>query len=246
MENRSVHRRVQRMYAISRKWIYYGSLVLVLAVVYFGNFLGGLAEWLIPAAAVAILGILFETLQSLEKRVSETIEAHEFDDILECLPRLGEIIERDKDTTTIEVLAATGGTTLTHVLPKLIQKSRAKRIAIELHVIHPDGSQARYYPEHWPKEARLTIQRAQDELGDSRTSIRVYKDEYLPPVHGLLVNNYHLVLGFYGWTIIGDARQLSGAQQPHRYLCRSDPNAEYWFGLFEDWLRKAPTERIEA
>lgn len=236
--------RLGKIYDISKKWIIYSDIFLILVLLYFGDFLGPLREMLLPAAVVSILAILLETLQNLEASISTSLKQREFSTITEAIPMLSDIVSHDKDRTIVDVIASTGGTTIPIILPRIIQSSPAANIEISLHLINPNSNFTQWFPPHWPQEAQLVIERVKTEFKSDRVRIGVYNYDNIPALHGIMVNKAHLLLGFFGWRHFSGKSQLTGAERPHRYFIRKEPNSEYFFDLFEDWLENSPCQLI--
>src|SRR2546425_1205505 len=75
-----------------------------------------------------------------------------------------------------------------------------------------------------------------------RSKSRTYR--HLTALHGILVNDKYLLLGFFGWDTTGRAPELTGAERPHRLYRREDIASSQLFEMFEEWFRNAPQKVI--
>lgn len=242
----AIVQRLVGIYETSKKWIVSLDLFLILVLLYFGEFLGPLRDVLLPAAVVSIVGILLETLQRVEAKVSRSARPEEFPTISEALPMLADIVGEDKHKTTVEIIAATGGTTISTLLPTIVQSSPSPSIEVSLHVADPKGAFTKWCPRHWPQETEMVIERIRSEMSSDRVSFNVFTYETIPALHGVMLNRTHLLLGFFGWRYFSGTTQLSGAERPHRYFSRKEPASEYFFDLFEDWLEHCPCRQVHS
>ena len=210
----------------------------------FVDFLGPLRDILLPAAIVSSIAILFETLKNLDTRVQTAFNLREFPTIIEAAPLLSEIVRRDKYKTIVDIIASTGGTSFSSVLPmicKALLPLMSKFLCISF---NPNSAFSKWFPEHWSREAQTIIGRVKSEISNSRFKMNVYTYDSFPVIHGVMINRSHLLLGFFGWKHFSGRSQLSGAERPHRYFNRKDPGAEYFFDIFEDWLENGPCEIV--
>lgn len=233
-------RRISEIYEKVKIWIIYADIIFLAILFFFGQLFGSWREELFAAAAMGILVILFEVLMSISSSLRTKPEISVFPSIYEALPKIKEIVSRDKQTTSVKTIAATGGTTLATLLPSIKLASPAKKIEIEIGILDPDTPYKKWIPPHWPSESKANIERLRTEFHDSRTSVSTFLFEILPVTHGLLINDEHLFLGFYNWIKGEEKCQLSGAQLPHYYYHRSKPEHAYYFDLFESWFRYCP------
>lgn len=235
-------RRIPKIYEKVRSWIIYGAMIILLVILYFGDTLGPWREKLLVTAALVILAILFEIVLDISKNLKIKPQIEVFPSLYEALPRIREIVSRDKQTS-MKIIAATGGTTVATILPAIISSSPAGKIGISMGILAPDTLYKEWIPHHWPKEIETTIGRL-EELVSERTSVNLFLFEMLPVPHGLILNEEHLFLGFFGWTTSSGKSQLSGAQLPHRYYHKSHPEYEYCCNLFESWFTHSPRREL--
>ncbi len=167
-----------------------------------------------------------------------------FPSLYEAMPRIKEIVSRDKQTS-IKIIAATGGTTVATILPTIISSSSAQKIEISMGILAPDTPCKDCIPRHWPQEIEITIGRA-EEFKSDRVSIDLFLFEILPVPHGLLLNDEHLFLGFFSWITSTGKSYLAGAQLPHRYYHKSYQEYEYFYNLFESWFKYAPRRELKG
>jgi hypothetical protein len=78
---------------------------------------------------------------------------------------------------------------------------------------------------------------------DPRVTITCRTYDYIPCVHGVLIDGQHLFLGFFMWVKSGTRVVLSGSQQPHVYYRRA-PVYENLFRLFETWFDDSPQRQV--
>lgn len=245
-KNSSKHflERVSKIYKEkARKWIIIADIVFLGFLFYFGGVLGSLRDKLIPAAALGIIAILFEVLMSISSTLRAEPETSVFPSLSETLPKIREIVSRDRQKTSIKIMAATGGTTLATILPPIKESSRAQKLEVTIGILDPDTPYKEWIPPHWPLEIKTSIMRLKTDFGDNRTSINTFLFQILPVTHGLLINDDHLFLGFYSWS--AEKCQLGGAELPHRYYQRSKPEHKYYFDLFDSWFQHCPRRSSE-
>lgn len=233
-------KRIPEIYEKVKKWVIYVDIIFLAVLFSLGQFFGYWYVELIAAGVFAILLILFEVLLSISSSLQTRPEMSAFPSIYEALPKIKEIVSRDKQTTSVKIIAATGGTTLATILPSIKAASSAQRIEVAIGILDPRTRYKEWIPQHWPSESKTSIARLRTEFNDRRTSVDTFRFEILPVTHGLLINDEHLFLGFYSWTRSDDKRQLSGAQLPHYYYHKSKPEYTYYFDLFDSWFRYCP------
>lgn len=237
--------RMRRVYEKIRNLLAYGSLAVVIIVVYAGDILGPLRDILLPAAAVFALAIAFETVFSLSESVSSILRYEEYDSIVAALPKIVELISNDrKETQHICIIAITGGTSMNAIVPYL--RNTRKSIDMEVLLMDPESPMMKYSPSHWSNEVIATMKRLKAECAQNG-SIRVSRCalyENLPTVHGILINDRHLFFGYAGWEETASGPSMAGAQLRHRYYSRNHFSEPY-FELFADWSRLAPSRGID-
>lgn len=237
-------RRLHQLYDRIKRPVAYLSLFLAVVLFYFGDYLGEVRDVLLPAALCVLLGLLLNTLLSVEKSLASRTPTQDFPTITDAVPLLCDAVKLDRDVTIIDVLAATGGTTMTAILPRLLQASGAPHVQIRLRLVDPNSPFARWFPSHWRNEIAVVTERLKSELAGSRCAVDLFYYTNLPCIHGVMLNNTHLVLGFFGWTNYSGGVHLSGAERTHRYYTRGDRDAEYFFDLFSDWCRNCPQKQV--
>jgi hypothetical protein len=241
----SLLERFQKIYATYKKWIVYAYLILILILIYLGDFLGSWREDLLPVAVVSVLAVIFETIQSLKTKVSQCLRPREFPTLAEALPMLSEVVGRARNKITVEIIAAAGGTTITTILPRIIESTSASRIDVTLLLVDSGSEVAQWFPEHWCNEVRMNVTRIRNEIRDQRLRIKVYTYSNLPCLHGIRIDKTHLMLGFFGWNETCGKPELSRAERrPHLYFTKEEPGSEYFFDLFENWLERVPRHLI--
>ena len=219
----------------------YTSLGFVVIALYFGKYLGPWSKQVLPAAVLIAVAFALMTLQRIEQRISTIGQSAVYADTASAIDDLQRLVNRDRDLTTIKIIAATGGTTLSSILPKLCRASPAKKIKIELQVVDRDSPFKRYFPPHWVSEVRTSIDRAIHEYGGGRFELRICCYSNFPVIHGIMVNDSALLVGFSAWRTNGHGMPtLSAGDRPHTLYHRNDSDAAQLFWLFEDWFQFAP------
>jgi hypothetical protein len=221
----------------------YASVAIVVAVLYIGSFLGPVKDILWPAAVGILIAFFIQSLQTIEKASVDTVQGG-FTSAVEAVPELAEHVRHDKDVTDIRIIAATGWTTVRQVLPDICKASSARSIRITLNVIDNKGPFADVYPGHWAGEVDRTVERAHEQFAGPRFRLTMNAYSYLPAVHGILVNNEHLLLGFFGWDTSSGQPELTGAERPHRLYRRSDASSVQLFEVFDAWFEHGPQHRL--
>ena len=232
--------KLKNIYEVAKKYIVYISIIVSVVVWYLGDFLGSLRLVLFPAAIGSIIGILMDTLFKLEGSISSS--SKEFSTIQEAVPQINEIIAHNKGPIDVQIIAATGATTLNTVFPQIIPGST--EFNISLYLVNPRSESAKWFPPHWEQEYQTTSERIQNEIKGNKVRINLFTYENLPNIHGVMINKEHLFIGFFGWRNYRGTIQLSGAERPHLYFKRLDPSSEFFFDLFEDWVDNSPQRLV--
>jgi phosphoglycolate phosphatase-like HAD superfamily hydrolase len=236
-------RQISEIYEKVKKWIIYGSIGFLVIISYFGGVFGVWSSKLFVTVAAVILILLFETTISLSESLKIKPKKR-FSSISTALPEIEKIVSQDREITSVKIIAVTGGTTLSSILPLIISKSNAKKIEISMGVLDP-SILSEYTPSHWTSEIKVSLQRLKTQFTDPRVKINFFLFETLTPPHGLLINNKHLFLGFFDWIMSGEKFELSGAQLPHNYYNTNDLEFDYYFNLFESWFNRSPHREID-
>lgn len=228
-------------YERARLWVVYAAVLLVIAVLYLGGLLGPARAFLMPAALGILTMFAIQSLQTIERQTGPRTADLEFAHVQAAIPALCAEVCDDREVTDVKVIAATGWTTVREVLPPLLAASRATVVNVSMQVVQPDGPLAAVYPCHWPDEVRRVVTQVAEDWGaDPRVHVSIDTMTYVPPVHGLLVDDRTLLVGFFGWTAAGSRPELTGAQRPHTLHRRGDPTSEHLFALFHEWFHHAP------
>lgn len=235
---------VRRAYEKAHIWVVQGSVLLVVAVLYFGEFLGPAESILLPAAVGIIAVFVVQSLQNIERQTGPAVPDDSYPSVAAAIPVLETLVARDRDVTDIKVIAATGWTTVRQVVPALCQSSPARRIQLELHVVDGSGPFRDMYPDHWHGEVQRTITRARQQFADPRFTMDMSAYSYLPVLHGILINEKYLLLGFFGWADDAGSPELSGAERPHRLYRDGDAASGPLFAAFREWFDRGPRSPI--
>lgn len=230
----------------AKKWFFYLGLITILVVIYYGEFLGDLRNTLLPAVAAAMLGILFETVQSLESKVLQSIKVQEYERIIDTLPLIKKLAKSNSNKVRIEIIAITGGTTRNTIIPTIMEenKSNGKEIDISVWIIDTESPFSATFPEHWEQSTKTTISRMIEQSKSKNVSVEISTYSSIPFVHGIRIDGSHLILGFSGPMEIGGLKLWRGAERPHRYFRKGDPGAEQMFKVFDQWCTDFPTKRV--
>lgn len=197
-------------------------------------------------AGVAAVSIIFELTASLADRAPRPPTL--FRQLVDALPAMRDAVARGGNRPSIKILAGTGGTTVTTVLPALEQEGAGAREVV-IGVLDFDSPYGAWVPRYWRGEILENVKRLQERLRSGSMTGSVLLWKILPPVHGVLINDADLFIGFYDWTK-EKPPVLSGAQEPHLYFRRGEPGSKLYFELFNSWLEhcpnRKPPEVIEA
>ncbi len=227
-----------------RVWAVYAALILILITLYFGGFLGPAKTYLLPASLVLVAAFVIQSIQAIEKSLAADEKPDSYPDMMAAVSALEDLIAADRDVTDLKIIAATGGTSVNLVLPRLCKKTTAKHMRINIHIIDTGGPFSDAYPGHWKHEAAATLDRIREQYVDPRFEVKVSTYRHLPALHGILVNDKSLLLGFFGWDTSGRTPQLTGAERQHRLYRRDDAASSQLFEIFEEWFRNAPQKTI--
>ena len=237
---------IRSLYGKSRRTILYIDLVFVVILFYAGRYFGPLRDQLLPAAIAGAFLILLETLFAISDSLQDKIGVMEYTSLSQALPKMGDLVRKGfNGKHTVKVIASTGGTTINTIIPTLLEHL-ANPIELSLVIINPDRTRlSPHLPRHWAQEAGSTIARLEDSAiqCDPRITITCHTYDYIPCVHGVLIDGQHLFLGFFMWVKSGKRVELSGSQQPHVYYRRA-PAYENLFRLFETWFDNSPRNQV--
>lgn len=237
--------RLKYHYERIRAWLAYGSLVLLIVVIYGGDFLGPVRDILLPASAILVMAVLLESVFTLSSNVSIFLQTEEFESVVDALPRMLELIRSSKrDVQQVTMLVITGGTSLNALLPFF--RHTGKKIDLDILLMDPVSPLMQYVPAHWETEIKTTLGRigSEFEVGGNMTLKRCALYTNLPTVHGVLINGQHLFLGYVGWEQRPNGTVMAAAQLQHRYFSKNH-FSESFFKLFDDWSRLAPSKPMD-
>ena len=182
-----------------RLWVVYASVALVIAVLYLGGFLGPARGFLLPAAMGVLIAFGVQSLQTIERQTAPA-GLQEFVDVEQALGELGRLVAGDHKVTSLKVISATGRTTVHRVLPAIMTASPAPRVELEMQVVDTDGVLRDAYPRHWAEEIGPTLECLDEVTAQGRLVATVSADKFLPPIHGILVDDHFLLVGTFDWT----------------------------------------------
>ncbi len=244
--NKGLFDRFKHIYSAARRWIVYLDLLLIVVIFYFGSFLGRFRDALLPVVAISILAIFFETLQSLNAKVTSASAFAEFPTITEAIPKISEILQQEREKLSVEIIGATGGSIMTIIFPTILRVTEAKHLDITLRLIKPNSPFMKWFPEHWVNETQATVNRAKNYFEGRKAQISIFAYDGIPIFHAIMINKKHLFLGFFGWSKTAGGPKLRGAEQPHRYYSRNDPSSTYFFDLVENWCKFGPYKLLHS
>jgi hypothetical protein len=239
-------RSIRSLYRKSRRTLLYIDLVFVVILFYAGKYFPPLRDQLLPAAIAGAFLILLETLFAISDNLQEKIGIMQYTSLSQALPKMADLVRKGLNCKhTVKVIASTGGTTINTIIPTLLEQL-TNPIELSLVIINPDPTLlSPHLPRHWAQEACSTIARLEDCINqcDPRVTITCHTYDYIPCVHGVLIDGQHLFLGFFMWVKSGNKVVLSGSQQPHVYYRRA-PAYENLFHLFETWFDDSPRKQV--
>ena len=237
---------IRSLYRKSRRTLLYIDLLFIVVLFYAGKYFTPMRDQLLPAAIASAFLILLETLFAISDSLQDKIGIMQYTSISQALPKMADLLCKGNNCRhTVKVIASTGGTTINTIIPTLVTHL-ANPIDLSLVIINPDRTRlSPYLPRHWAQEAGSTIARLEDSMiqRDSRVTITCHTYDYIPCVHGVLIDGQHLFLGFFMWVKSGNRVELSGSQQPHVYY-RRVPAYENLFRLFETWFDNSPRNQV--
>jgi hypothetical protein len=231
-------------YERARLWVVYGSVLLVIAVLYLGSFLGPVRAFMLPAALGVLTAFGVQSLQTIERQTGPHTSETEFAFAVAAVPALQRVVQGDRQITDLKIIAATGWTTVRQVLPALCESSKATTFRVSMLVADADGPLGDVYPAHWADEVQRTLQRVREDFVDPRLQVSVSQYRYLPPLHGLLLDDEYLLVGFFGWASTGGTPELAGAERPHRLYRRGEPASAQLFEIFDEWFSHVPRQEV--
>ena len=196
-----------------------------------------------------ILGVLllWRDIETDEKK--KPIHTKGFNTMTEATHLLCEIAKSEKQKITIDIIASTGGSTISTLLPSIVSTTPAERVEISVFLIDNKSPISSYYPSHWSNEVEVILNKIRGEWSKSENSkvkvFNVYVYDFLPVLHGIMINKKHLLFGFFGWKHISGKIQLSGAETQHRYYSvEKQPDSQYLIDMFEDWVQNMPCTKV--
>jgi hypothetical protein len=227
-----------------RIWVVYASVVLVVVTLYLGGFLGPARDFLLPAAMGVLIAFGIQSLQAIERQTTPE-RIREFRSEEAALSELVKFVTGDKKVTRARVIAATGWTTVDRLLPELLANSHAGSVYLDMQVVDADGPLRDAYPEHWAEEVGRTLRELDTLCANGRLRATVSAYRFLPPIHGILLDDHFLLVGTFEWTPPESGRvALRGAESPHRLYVRGDPMSSQLFELFDGWFEHVPSKPI--
>ncbi len=237
---------LRSLYSKSRRTLLYADLVFVVVLFYAGKYFPSLRDKFLPAAIASAFFILLETLFAISDSLQDKLGSMQYMSLSQALPKMADLIRKSSNRRhTVKVIASTGGTTINTIIPALIEQ-QPNPIELSLIITNPNHNPlCEHLPRHWAQEASSTISRLEDIVhqNDARVAIACYTYDYIPCIHGVLIDEQHLFLGFFMWVKSGNKMVLSGSQQPHVYYRRA-PSYENLFCLFETWFDESPRRRV--
>ncbi len=235
--------RVKRAYARAKKAAAYGFLALSVTLFYFRDALGEGAARLLPLTVGVFVVICFETLADLTDRISAR-PATEFRAMTEAVDRICRIIAVEKTRLDIQVVAASGYTTMLYILPRMLEVCNAESAHVRLYLVGRHGPLLEFLPDRWASETKAVVDRVASDCREAGVEVTILEYDYLPCVHGILINDAHLFLGYAGWGRKHAPPLLSAGDRPHRYYSKNDVGAKHFFFLFNDWCAHAPSRVV--
>lgn len=222
--------------------IVYGSILFVILILYLGSFLGPARDFLLPAAIGVLTAFAVQTLVTIERQTGQVTADKEFPTVIDAIPALRTLVGSDKEITDVKAIAATGQTTF-EVLGALVSESKAKKVQIQMQVIDNTSPLLEFYPPHWASEVEHVLNRIKTWNPGPPVTLSVNAYVYLPVVHGMLINDKHLLIGFFGWTS-RERPELTGAQRSHHLYRRGDAGSNQFFEIFDEWFQHAPQREV--
>ncbi len=229
------------------RWLVYPLVVVGTAGFYLQDLWHDLHVDVLPGIIAFVTVVFYETIQRLESIVLATDRDQEFASLSEAEGEMRRIVAKDRRETRVRVIAGPDGHILEATLPCILASSRAKRVHLDLQFVDETAEliQQPYVPRRWNNEARGAVEQARETFeNEPRVKLCLSKYKYFPVLHGILINDRYLFLGFWGWGNGDGTIQLSGADRPQRLYVRHDPHTEHFFYLFEDWFENAPKKGL--
>jgi FMN phosphatase YigB (HAD superfamily) len=231
---------IRNIFEKVRVWIIFIDIVFLFIVSLLGDIFGNWRERLLLAGGLVVLSLLFQVLISIVNTYKKENETVVFSSIVDALDKIKEVVKDYKQVLEVKIIAATGGNTLGSIIPAIIQTSPARKIEITMGVLSPKSNNLDWIPSHWPAESTIIIERLKSDFIGSKTSVDLFLFDNLPVIHGLLINDEHLFLGFYEWTQQAGQYVLEGSQLPHTYYKANDTKDKHYFELFKSWFEHCP------
>jgi hypothetical protein len=233
--------RIQQQYVRLRPSVAMACLILALVFVYGRDVLAPIAPQLLPVVIGIFAFINFETLLELVGD-GETRPPWEYRTLSDAVPRMTELVAGEPDHVRLGILAASGYSTMKDVLPRLLDAAKSDRIRAEVSVVARTTAVRDHLPPNWEFESATVVKDLYALCARRRNvdaEIREY--DHLPCIHGVLINESHLFIGFAGWRSKLEGKEFSAGNRPHRYFFKTDPGAKHYFFLFNDWYNNAPS-----
>ena len=186
-----------------------------------------------PSQRSMVVGVRAHRNRDQETRPLQARSAgHVFADLTAASGRILRSLEESSERR-LAVLASTAAAVVTDVLEKRLSGD----LHLTIHLVNPNHPLKAMLPRHWPKATRETLRRLAELVSKPRRTVDCWLYNHVPCVHGFMIDNRELFIGFYRWE---DGR-LVGAHAPYRHYYR-EASTEDHFVLFESWLN-APTAR---
>jgi hypothetical protein len=234
---------LRRWYERRKKNIFYIDLVIILLLFYAEPILPpDLIDQLLPGVMIFAAAILFESLFSINEHLLAEIEEREFpDDVFGAADKIKSLVLAQGKKHRLDIIAATGSSNIHAYLLELL-RDYPGHLSVSLLLVQPERAEDGDVPDHWREEVRSSIQRVLEAAG-RRHDIKVSLYSWTPCITGIMVDNKHLLLGFFSWN--ARSKKISDQKDHHTYFERS-PGTEKWFYIFENWLRCAPQQNYAS
>lgn len=236
--------RLNRIYESAKRHFVY--IILFLILLYFYTPLK-LIKSFYYAAAIASLFIMIKVIFDIEDKISQTKKVKEiFNNVHEIFPIMEKTIAEEvtkNGELDLKILGLTLFTAWPWVKMNLIenQKIRIKSIYLQMLLMDPVGLNIGQVGESWKIQADANLReidwylrKNKETLQERKVYIEVNKYDYIPTIHGFIVNDKHLFISFCIW----DNNILTGADMPYQYFKRDpeDTLSLRYFYLFNNWF----------
>lgn len=204
-------------------------------------------DWRDPSWAAPVLyaAMVTDVMKQDTALLTQLQEPKKFVNLSEASPKIREILEMFSDAEeekVVRVIAATGGGAATVINEYIECVEKPRNIKFRILLINPRLKIFDRAAEHWRDECKYYMKTCLPSLNKRfeasgiNISVEWRTYDFLPSVHGYLLDDNYLFIGWNKWTNVGNRWELRGAEHGYLYFEKGREEAEYFISLFRNWF----------